>query len=284
MTDGVLLVGHGSRSATGVAEMQVVGGLVGAALPEAKVAVGFLELADPPAGHALDGLVAAGCRQVTVLPLVLLGAGHAKSDLPAIALEARERHPGVDVRLGSPLGLSRDLVALLGNAVIEAGGSGLPLLLIGRGTSDPDANGDAHKAARLVAEWTAAPLAHTAFTGVTWPRVTEGLDTLARLGHERVAVAYWFLCHGVLIERSRAHAADFTARTGVEVVDAGYLGPHPALVPAILQRYREATEGVVRVNCDLCAYRSAWPGLEDRVGQAVGVGHSHLAADHRHPS
>ena len=280
--DGLLLVGHGSRSDEGASEMRAIAKLVRDTLPEVVVDVGFLEMTEPPAGTVLDELAAAGCERVVVLPLVLLGAGHAKSDVPAVVLEARERHPQLHVHFGSPLGITRDLVEVLGGAVTDAGGAGLPLLLIARGTSDPDANGDAHKATRLVGEWVGAPFVHTAFTGVTTPDVADGLDVFARLGHRRMAVAFWFLCTGALVERARADIAAFSAATGVEVVDAGYLGADPRLVPAIVERYSEAVRGIPAVNCDLCAYRAPWPGREDRQGQPIGVGHSHLAAEHRH--
>jgi len=280
-SEGLLLVGHGSRSAAGAGEMLAIASLVGDALPGVAVDAGFLEMTDPPAGPVLDRLAAAGCRRVVVLPLVLLGAGHAKSDVPAVVLEGRARHPGLHVHLGSPLGISRHLVGLLGGAVLAAGGSGLPLLLVARGTSDPDANGDAHKVARLLGEWTGAPFVHTAFTGVTEPRVAEGLEVFARLGYRRMAVAFWFLCTGVLVERARADIGAFTAATGVDVVDAGYLGPDPRVVPPIVERYEEAVRGVAAVNCDLCTYRAPWPGREGRRGQPIGVGHSHLAAEHR---
>ena len=280
--DGLLLVGHGSRSDAGAAEMQALAGLVAAALPEVIVDVGFLEMTDPPAGRGVDRLAAAGCGRVVVLPLVLLGAGHAKSDVPALVLEARQRHPDLHVHFGSPLGISHDLVGLLGGALATAGGSGLPLLLIARGTSDPDANGDAHKVARLLGEWVGAPFVHTAFTGVTAPNVADGLAVFDRLGYRRMAVAFWFLCTGVLVERARADIAGFSAATGIEVVDAGYLGPDPRVVPPILERYDEAVRGIPAVNCDLCAYRAPWPGREGRQGQAIGVGHSHLAVEHRH--
>lgn len=276
-----MLVGHGSRSAVGVAEMQALGRLVAAALPEVAVEVGFLELAAPAAPLAIDALADRGCVRVAVLPLMLLGAGHAKSDAAALVVEGRRRHPDLDLCLGSPLGLARDLVAQLGQALDRAGGAGLPLVVVARGTSDPDANGDAHKAARLLAEWNRSPWVGNAFSGVTWPSLPAVLDGAYRLGHRRLALAFWFLCHGALIDRARQEIAAFTNSTGVEVVDAGYLGPTPAIVPTVVERYHQALMGSFSVNCDLCAYRAPWPGLEDRVGQPVGVGHSHLAADHR---
>ncbi len=262
--------------------MALLAGHVAAARPDLAVDVGFLEMTDPPAGVVIDRLIDGGCKRITVLPLVLLGAGHAKSDVPALVLEARDRHPGVEVLFGSPLGVSRLAVSFLGQAVTAAGGQGLPLLVVARGTSDPDANGDAFKAARLIGEWTGAPFVHVGFSGVTGPAVLEAAGVFPRLGYRRVAVAWWYLCYGRLIERGRAELAELAAATGVEVVDAGYLGPDPRLVPLILERYEEALAGRPTVNCDACAYRAPWPGLEDRVGQPVGVGHSHLAAEHRH--
>lgn len=279
---GLVLVGHGSRSSRSGEEMAQLAGLVGRAAPDLLVDVGFLEMTDPPAGAVIDAVVRSGCRTVTVLPLVLLSAGHAKSDVPALVLGARHRHPGVDIRMGSPLGVSRPPVELIGRAVVESGGGGLPLLVVARGTSDPDANGDAFKAARLVGEWTGAPFVQVGFSGVTGPTVEEAAEVMARLGHRRVALAWWYLCYGRLIERGRARLADFSGATGTEILDAGYLGPDPRLVPLILERHREALDGVHRSNCDACAYRSPWPGLESRVGQPVGVGHSHLAVAHRH--
>jgi sirohydrochlorin cobaltochelatase len=293
--EGLLLVGHGSRCPVSAEEMNALGELVAADLSSVAVEVGFLEMNDPPAGAAIDRLVERGCSGICVLPLVLLGAGHAKSDSPAVVLEARERHPGVEFRFGAPLGVAREPVELLGKSVVAAGGAGLPLLVLARGSSDPDANSDAYKAARLVGEWSGSPFVNVGFSGITGPTIAEAAGTMVRLGHRQVAVAWWFLCHGKLVERGRAEVADVFGEAGVEFVDAGYIGPDPALVPLVVRRYRDALgEGlggreagaggrpVEGVNCDTCAYRAPWPGKEDRVGQAIGVGHSHLAAAHRH--
>jgi sirohydrochlorin cobaltochelatase len=280
--DGVLLVGHGSACKVSDAQTRALVELVAAALPDVAVELGYLEMTDPPAGESLDRLVAHGCRRVVVLPLMLLAAGHGKSDVPAVVVEGRQRHPQLELTFGAPLGVARALVETAGTNLLAAGAGGLPLLMVARGTSDPDANGDACKAARLVGEWIASPFVHTAFTGVTGPTVTEGLEVFAALGHRRIGLAFWFLAHGKLIERAREEVAAFVARTGVEVVDVGHLGADPRLVPVVVERWREAREGAVTMSCDTCSYRAPFPGLGDRVGQAIGVGHSHLAAEHRH--
>lgn len=277
-TEGLLLVAHGSACRAGTDEARALGRHVAEARPDLAVELGFLELADPPAGVALDALVARGCRRIVVQPLILLAAGHGKNDVPAVALEARERHPDVDVLFGSPLGVVPELLAI-GAANLEAAGAdGLPLLVIARGTSDPDANADAVKAARLLAEWTGAGFVDVGFTGVTWPTVPEALERLRVLAHDRIGLFFWFLGNGKLVERSRYQVAG----SGLDVVDAGYFGPDPALVPVIEQRRDEALHGLARVSCDTCSYRKPWPGIEDRAGQPIGVGHSHLAIEHRH--
>jgi len=280
-TEGLLLVAHGSSSPDGVEEALALGAAVASATTDVHVDLGFLELADPPAGAALDRLVDRGCTRITVQPLMLLAAGHGKSDVPAIVLEGRARHPSVELVFGSPLGVVPELLTIAHRSLEAAGAAGSPLLLVARGTSDPDANAEACRAARLLAEWTDAPDVHVGFTGVTWPSVPDALDRMARLGHRRVALFFWFLATGKLVERARREVRDFSRRTGVDVVDAGYFGPERDLVDVIEQRRREALAGVHRTNCDTCSYRAPWPGREDRAGQPRGVGHSHLALEHR---
>jgi sirohydrochlorin cobaltochelatase len=275
--DGLLLVAHGSASAAGTAEAKATGEQVAAARPDLAVELGFLELADPPAGPMLDRLVERGCTRIVVQLLILLAAGHGKSDVPAVALEGRDRHPDVEIVFGSPLGVVPELLAIGASNIEQAGAKGLPLLVIARGTSDPDANAEAMRAARLLAEWTGTDFVDVGFTGMTWPSVPDALERMRRLGHERFGLFFWFLCTGKLIERAREQVA----ASGLDVVDAGYFGPNPAVVPIIEQRRDEALQGIPRVNCDTCSYRAPWPGMEDRVAQGVGVGHSHLAVEHR---
>jgi sirohydrochlorin ferrochelatase len=277
--DGLLLVAHGSECPAGIDEAMALGAEVTRALPGQAVELGFLELADPPAGVVLDRLVVRGCRRIAVLPLMLLAAGHGKNDVPALVLDGRHRHPQVDLRLGSTLGVVPELLAVAHGNLRASGADGLPLLVVARGTSDPDANAESYRAARLLAEWSGSPDVEVGFTGVTWPSVPTAIDRLVARGHPRLGVFFWFLATGKLVERTRDQLA---ATADVEVVDAGYFGPDPALVPVILQRHHEALTGVARTNCDVCVYRAPWPGREDRAGQPRGVGHSHLAAEHRH--
>ncbi len=263
--DGLLLVGHGSRSATGAAELLTLGELVARATGEMPVETGFLELCEPRAGVVLDRLVDRGARRVAVVPLMLNAAGHAKSDVPAVVLDGRARHPTVTLRYGRALGIDHTTVALARQRILHAGGEGVPLLVVARGTSEPEANADGARVARLLAEMCGAPLVVTGYSGLTWPLVPDALEHCRRLGAEVVVQLAWYLCTGVLVERMREEAATWSAATGIPVRWAGHLGPDPALVPLVLSRAAEALEGAVHMSCDVCSYRAPFPGVEDRV-------------------
>lgn len=283
MSEGVLLVAHGSRSVAGQEEIEKLVALVAAAAPaDVAVEMGYLELSDPPAGVALDRLVAAGVRQIAVVPLMLLAAGHSKSDVPAVVLEGQDRHPGVALRYGRPLGIDAVLVDLARERIALAGGTEASVALLARGTSDPDANADAYKISRLVAEANGSRLSATGFSGVTWPDVPGAFDQLRRLEVGRIAAFSWFLATGVLVDRIGDQCREFSRATGVEVIDAGHFGPDPAIAELVLSRAREAMAGLVRMNCDVCVYRAPFAGDAHRVGQSRGEGHSHLALEHRH--
>jgi sirohydrochlorin cobaltochelatase len=280
--DAVVLVAHGSRSSAGREAMAGLAASVSSALPTVAVHLGFLELCDPPASELADTVLASGVRRMAVVPLMLHSAGHAKSDVPAVVLGARRRHPGAEVVYARPFGADHVLLDRARRCVEVAGGDGLPLAVLSRGTSDPDANGEAYRVARLVAEMTRAPLVAPGFSGVTWPDVRGALEQLRRLGASKVAAFAWYLAPGVLLDRIQEDLHRFAADTGIEVVDAGHLGTGPDVVRLVLERVDEAVTGRVVPNCDACAYRRPFPGLEERVGLALGIGHSHLAAAHRH--
>ena len=282
MSEAVLLVAHGSRSAAGRDELLALADGVAGARAGTQVRTGFLEMSDPPASTVLDDLLRDGARDVTVVPLMLFAAGHAKSDVPALVLDAREHHPEARIVYGRPLGVDHALLALARRRLQAVGALGLPLAVLARGTSDPDANAEAWRAGRLLADMCQTQLVVSGFSGLTWPTVTGALEQLRRLGALRIAVFSWFLATGVLLDRMRAEWEAFASATGVGVVDAGYFGIEPELVSLVWARADEARVGAVAANCDVCAYRRPFPGLADRVGMAIGVGHSHLAAEHRH--
>src|SRR5664279_5076003 len=90
----LLVVGHGTRSAAGVAEFIALVDRVRFRAGGLPVGGGFIELSRPPLTDAVSQLVAAGERHFGVVPLVLVAAGHAKGDIPAAAPRRGARRAG----------------------------------------------------------------------------------------------------------------------------------------------------------------------------------------------
>jgi sirohydrochlorin cobaltochelatase len=221
-------------------------------------------------------LVEQGVRRFAAVPLMLVSAGHAKGDIPAALSREKERHPGISYTYGRPLGPHPALLTVLERRLDEAlGGSGrtpedraeVTVLLVGRGSTDPDANAEVHKAARLLWEGRGYAGVETAFVSLAAPDVPSGLDRCVKLGARRIVVLPYFLFTGILPDRVRQQTEGWAAaHPEVEVVSADVIGPEPELLDLVMERYREAVAGDLRMNCDSCVYRIALPGFEDKVG------------------
>ncbi|MGH9082593.1 MAG: precorrin-8X methylmutase, partial [Acidimicrobiales bacterium] len=304
-----LVIGHGTRSAGGEDELRRFTASVAAARPHVPTRAGFIEFVEPGLDAAVDGLIDAGARRVVAVPLVLLGAGHLKDDGPAALARARTRHGGVGFAYARDLGVHPDVLAVAAERAAAAcrslpGGGADAVVVVGRGSTDPDANADLAKVARLLADGrgltagrpgpgTGAPAGHgperraattperraattpdlglvvPAFVSLARPDVPAALDQCARLGARRIVVVPYFLFTGLLVERIGTQVAGWAAaHPDREVTVGAHLGADRRLVSLVWHRYDEAIGGPVHMNCDGCLYRAPLPGYEHRVGSS----------------
>ncbi|RAO56562.1 Sirohydrochlorin cobaltochelatase [Micromonospora saelicesensis] len=304
---GLVIVGHGTRSAAGVEQFAALVERVRGRGDIGDVEGGFIELSRPPLTDAVGALVARGHRALVALPLVLTGAGHGKGDIPAAMAREQQRHPGLSYRYGRPLGphpllheaLEQRIDAALagadraGTEPAGADQAGTWVALIGRGSTDPDANAEVAKVARLLWEGRGYAGVEPGFISLASPSVPAVLERLRRLGARRIVVAPYFLFAGVLPDRIVAQSAEFAAaHPDLDVRVAEVIGDCDALADLVLERYAEALGGDIRMNCDTCAYRVLMPGFADKVGRPqrphdhpddpVGHHHHHGHDHHDH--
>lgn len=282
----LLLAGHGTRDPAGAAEFAALVERV-RALAGFPVAGGFIELSPPPISVAVADLVAQEASDIVVVPLMLLAAGHTKNDIPAAIVRERLTHPAVRFRYGRDLGVHPTILELLRARVDEAIAPEFEpettVLLVGRGSSDPDANADVFKVARLLHEGSAFPSVEICYSGVTGPSIADGLERCRKLGARRIVALPYFLFTGVLVRRVADTSEAFAAETGIEVRVARHLGPDERIAGLVLERSKEAVIGDPRMNCDVCVHRVALPGFAGKVGRPA-VPHFHPDEDgHHHP-
>lgn len=281
----LLLIAHGTRDPRGPREMERLLALL-RDRHGAPVAGSWIEdFAEPDAPTAAAALVEAGAEAIVTVPLLVLGAGHAKTDVPGQVAAVRAAFPRVPVTHARVLGPHPALLLAAAEAVAAARAASwdaaprdVPddeaLLVTGSGSSDPDANADLAKVARFLAELTGHRWVDVAYAGVTWPSADIALRRLHAAGARRVARFSWSLLAGLLEQRVDAAVGEVARETGLALADAGRLGPTEAVARAVLDRGAEALAGNARMNCDLCEYRLPLPGREDRAGapSAGGTG------------
>jgi len=267
----LLGVAHGSKddgSQQVVCDLLV---LTAAQRPGLRAEAAYVDNASPSVRDALRKLVEEGERDVTVVPLLLGAASHSKTDVAASVQAARFAHPGLVLRYGRPLGPHPAVVDVLVRRLAEAGAQGLPVVLVAGGSLDPDANAGVAATARLLWEGRDFPSVDIAFVSTTGPTVVQALERLRAQGATTVALASYFLGPGYLPRRVAVQAGQVD---GVDVVVSEPLGASDGLAALVLGRFDEAKAGDIRMNCDACMYRIAYPGLETSVG-AAQVPHAH---------
>lgn len=259
----ILLVGHGSRDFEGNEEVrQMITQLTPQLDSDLLIETCFLEFETPTIDQGIDQCVSKGASSIYIIPLMLLAAGHSKIHIPAALDEAKLKYPHIEMTYGRPIGVHREVLEICKTRLIEAGenineqNDETAIILLGRGGSDPDANGDLYKIARLLWEQLHYKLVEPAFMGVTEPLLDETVDRSIKLGAKKVIILPYFLFTGILIKRLEKMVDQFQLETtDIDFTLAGYFGFHHKLQTIIKERIEEALHNDVKMNCDLCQYR-----------------------------
>lgn len=289
---GVLICGHGSRNRLAVGEFAQLAALVAQRLAPLPVEHGYLEFARPILRDGLERLQQQGVKHVLAVPAMLFAAGHAKNDIPSV-LNTFAAETGLRVDYGRELGVDLKMIQAAGGRVREAldqadaedrraGRPPIPLhdtllVVVGRGSSDPDANSNVAKVTRMLVEGFGFGWGETLYSGVTFPLVEPGLRHVVRLGFKRIVVFPYFLFSGVLVSRIRQHSERVAAdHSEISFVQASYLGEHPQVVDTFVERVHEVVAGETAMNCSLCKYRAQVLGFEREVGAPQHSHHHHV--------
>jgi sirohydrochlorin cobaltochelatase len=151
------------------------------------------------------------------------------------------------------------------------------LVVIGRGASDPDANSNVSKIARMLWEGLGFGWCEVGYSGVTFPLVEPCLRHVAKLGYKRIVVFPYFLFSGILIDRINGFTDQVAAAyPEIAFVKAGYLGDHPRVLETFAERATEQLGEVPPPNCAMCKYRVQVLGFEAEVGAVQESHHHHV--------
>lgn len=284
---GVMLCGHGSRAQGAVKEFSSLVQKLSPYLPsDWGIDYGYLEFANPVIRVGLDRLRMQGCDHILAVPGMLFAAMHAKNDIPAV-LNAYAKEHDIRIDYGRELGVDRRMIKAAAARIEEAllnhdkhnpiARHDSCLVVIGRGSSDPDANSNINKIARMLWEGMGFGWCEVGYSGVTFPLVEPCLEHVIKLGFKRVVVFPYFLFSGILVDRIYGFTDMVAANNpDIELVKAGYLNDHPLVLETFAERATEILEGNTNMNCALCKYRAQILGFEHEVGTPQESHHHHV--------
>jgi sirohydrochlorin ferrochelatase len=245
---GLLLIGHGTRSAAGRSEFEHTTAMLRHRLPETPVEFAYLELCEPTIGAAFAQLASTGVRRIIAVPVLLLAAAHARQDIPRQLAAAAARFPRIALTQVPHLGCHEAMLQLSAQrfkqslAPLDRGGDeeiarATALLMVGRGSSDPDAIAELHRFVELRVVQT--PVAHvlTCFLAVARPSLDEAIEQMAAAEAAQIVVQPHLLYQGDLLERLRDTVAAAQRHHPAKRWSlAAHLGPDVLLIEAVLAR------------------------------------------------
>lgn len=237
-----VLVGHGTRDPEGVAEFEALLAGLRALDEEREVLPGFIEISRPLLPQALRAAAARG-RPIVVLPATLFSASHVRRDIPEAVREASALPAAPPFRIARPIGVDARIAELLEVRARGALGNedpaGAGLLLVGRGTSDPESNADFYRLGRLVWERLRVAFLEFAFVGVTRPAFPEALDRCLRLAPRPLVILPHLLFTG-RVHKAIPEKVWAAAPGATEIRLAPHIGPDPVVARILHDREREA--------------------------------------------
>ena len=288
----ILLVGHGSREKSGNDEIEAFAAQWRERQPDWRIEVCFIEFSEITMSEGLRR-AAEGARRVVVVPLILNAAGHVKMDIPQAIDGARLKFPFVQFAYAPHLTACDPILAILRRRLKGAMQAlDMPdptttgVVILGRGSSDRQANGDMAKMARWLMEETDHELVDLAFTGITYPRLEKAVQRQSLLGMTQVVVLPYYLFNGTLVERIARQVENLkTQYPTIRFTSTKYFGFEREVFEVLEQRVLDLRRGmpIALMPCDGCKFRDF--AVENGMGghhhdDAVPHNHDH---DHAHP-
>ncbi|MBI2825602.1 MAG: sirohydrochlorin chelatase [Planctomycetia bacterium] len=256
---GLLIVAHGTRDERGRAEFGQLVTEVESLVPGQIVEGCYLELAEPDIAAGIERMHHGGVSQLTVVPLLLVAAGHAKRDIPRQIARAASSFPDLSVCLAPHLGCREPILRLsvqrFREAILDRASVAVEdtmLVFVGRGTNDATANEELRQFARLREGRTPVGRLATCFLAMAEPSLAEALELAESLDFRRVVVQPHLLFQGELMDRVREMVSRAAANDrSKEFLVCDRLGPATLIAQAVIEAAAAAPNCQSVVDVDL---------------------------------
>ncbi|WP_101845890.1 sirohydrochlorin chelatase [Halobacillus sp. Marseille-P3879] len=238
---GVLYVSHGTRFEKG--KQQAIDFLtdIQPSIEAPLQEICFLEICEPDVQQGVKKLVEAGATSISVVPVLLLTAGHALKDIPIELRKVKETYPWLDLTYGEPLGVQERIIGVVEERIREASDQleeDTTILLVGRGSYDPATRRDIETIAGTLEKRLTLQV-KTAYLAAIKPKFNDMIENWPL--HSKVVVAPYLWFEGLLTESMKKKVHELQ-ESGGEVDLCRPLGDHRNIVNALIDRVHESFE------------------------------------------
>ncbi|MBM7652873.1 sirohydrochlorin chelatase [Neobacillus cucumis] len=237
----ILYIGHGTRSKKGADEAKAFIARVSERVTVPIQEISFLELTEPSIEVGFSLCVQKGATEITVVPLFLLAAGHIKQDIPNVLDSLSMAYPDISINVKDPFGVQGAILDAVAELVRETVGTVVQqdqVLIVGRGSSDPDTLADFDLIAAGLKERLGIKGVSVSYLAAAEPRFKEGLRTVMETAEGRVIVIPYLLFSGLLIAEVTAEIRKWS-KLGREIYHTGILSSHRVIEDMVVARATE---------------------------------------------
>ncbi|MFY4773817.1 sirohydrochlorin chelatase [Metabacillus sp. RGM 3146] len=205
--------------------------------------ISFLELAEPSIAEGFETCIQKGATQIAVVPLLLLTAVHAKKDIPREIAKLHKKYPDISITYGKPIGVQESMA----DAVYEQMNDAMTdkqdtrVLLIGRGSSDPDVKRDMMILAELLKERYELSAVDVCFLTAAEPSFETKLAEMNHVSESNILVVPYLLFTGLLMKGIEKEIKQM--KTDKNIMLCSYIGYSHHVRQAFSKRVHEALNG-----------------------------------------
>ena len=109
----LILFAHGSRDAAWAQPFEHLRAQLAALLPQAQIAMAYLELMPPTLPECVAQLIDEGATMITVVPVFLAQGSHLRHDLPTLIETLRIAYPQHSIDVTPPIGEQAEVIAAI---------------------------------------------------------------------------------------------------------------------------------------------------------------------------
>lgn len=203
---------------------------------------GFLELAVPTIEEAFERCVNRGATKIKVIPVLLLTAVHAKKDIPEALSRLHEKYPSVEIQYGRPIGVHSNMVDIVNERLWEKASKISEdsfVLLVGRGSSDPDVSNDLGNIVKMLKRRIGSDLVNDCYLTGSSTSFEEAIQDAKNSDAKEIYIIPYLLFTGILMTTLKTRISELSRNGNKKFILCDYLGYHPLIERVLEERLSE---------------------------------------------